>query len=76
MQMLNTKEAAALMAVSPATLRNWRCSRQGPPFVRITRRCVKYDEREIQRYLAERRFTPYVCATEVNRHAALQTETQ
>ena len=72
MSMISTKEAAKMMGVEPSTLRAWRCAKTGPPFHRLTKQSVKYDERDIQRYVAERRFVPSVHATEVNRHAALQ----
>jgi hypothetical protein len=71
-QMMTTKEAAKALGVAPATMRSWRCSEIGPPFSGLTKRSVKYDERDIQAYVAERRFTPSVHTTEVNRHAALQ----
>lgn len=72
MLLISTKEAAKRMGVSEATLRGWRCAKTGPPFTRLTKRSVKYDERDIHLYVAERRFIPSVRATEVNRHAALQ----
>lgn len=72
MKLITTLEAAKIVGVEPSTLRSWRCAKVGPPFVRLTARSVKYDERDIHIYVAERRFTPSVRATEVNRHAALQ----
>lgn len=72
MKLITTQQAANIMGVEPSTLRNWRCAKTGPPFIRITKRSVKYDENDIQKYVAERRFVPSVRATEVNRHAALQ----
>lgn len=72
MGLISTKQAAKMLGAEPATLRGWRCAKIGPPFIRISSRSVKYDERDIQTYVAERRFTPSVRATEVNRYAALQ----
>jgi hypothetical protein len=70
--MLSTEDAAKMIGRSPATLRSWRCSKIGPPFTRLHPRSVVYDEGDIHKYVAERRFVPSVRATEVNRHAALQ----
>lgn len=72
MKMISTKKAAEMLGVEAATLRSWRCSKTGPPFSRLTARSVMYDEADILRYVAERRFLPSVRATEVNRYAALQ----
>ena len=58
MNLLTTKKAAEMMGRSPATLRSWRCSKIGPPFVRLTTRSVMYDEKDIEKYIAERRSTP------------------
>lgn len=72
MKLITTQEAADMMGRKPSTLRAWRCAKIGPPFTRLTKQSVLYDERDIQKYVSERRFVPSVHATEVNRHAALQ----
>lgn len=59
MNMLTTKEVAKMLAVAPATLRAWRCAKTGPPFTRLTARSVKYAQDDLERYIAERRFTPF-----------------
>jgi hypothetical protein len=51
-QMLNEKQAASLLAVSIAALRRWRRESRGPRFTRVER-CVRYDLRAIERFLAE-----------------------
>ena len=33
----------------------WRCAKTGPPFTRLTKQSVKYDERDILKFVAERR---------------------
>jgi hypothetical protein len=43
----------------PATLRCWRCANSGPPFVRLTARSIKYDPKDIEEYIAERRVAPF-----------------
>jgi predicted site-specific integrase-resolvase len=45
-------EAARLLAVSKAALRRWRREGRGPRFTRLER-CVRYDLRAIERFLAE-----------------------
>jgi predicted site-specific integrase-resolvase len=35
--LLNQKEAAPLLGVSPATLRSWRCRGIGPVYVKMAR---------------------------------------
>ncbi len=61
------------LGVKPATLRGWRCAKTGPPFTRLTARSVKYAQEDLERYIAERRFTPSVRVNEVNHNAALGT---
>jgi hypothetical protein len=72
MKLLTTQQAADMLGVKPATLRGWRCAKTGPPFTRLTARSVKYAQDDLERYIAERRFTPSVRVSEVNHNAALQ----
>jgi predicted DNA-binding transcriptional regulator AlpA len=58
MNLLTTQQAADMMGVKPPTLRAWRCAKTGPPFVRLNARSVKYDEKDIEKYISERRFAP------------------
>jgi hypothetical protein len=60
MQLLTTQQVADMLGVKPSTLRAWRCAKTGPPFTRLTKQSVKYDERDIQKFVAERRTTPLV----------------
>lgn len=55
---LTTVEAAAMLGISPATLRGWKAQRIGPPFIQFSPRCVRYDHRDIQQYVNERRCVP------------------
>ncbi|MDP8243579.1 MAG: helix-turn-helix domain-containing protein [Candidatus Hinthialibacter antarcticus] len=41
--LLSTTQAADLIGVEPRTLECWRQRGDGPPFVSISRRCVRYD---------------------------------
>jgi predicted site-specific integrase-resolvase len=50
--MLNEKEAARILAVSTAALRRWRREGRGPEFAKCER-CIRYDLRSIERFLAQ-----------------------
>lgn len=41
---LKTPQAAALLGLSSATLEDWRWQRKGPPYIRISPGCIRYDE--------------------------------
>jgi predicted DNA-binding transcriptional regulator AlpA len=47
-----------MMGIRPATLRGWKAQRTGPPFIQLSPRCVRYDDRDIQQYVNERRTVP------------------
>jgi predicted site-specific integrase-resolvase len=51
-QLLGEKQAARMLAVSVAALRRWRREGRGPRFTRLER-CIRYDIRAIERFLAE-----------------------
>lgn len=51
---LDTIAAAAFVGVEPRTLEDWRRRRIGPEFIAISRRCIRYDLRALQRFLTER----------------------
>ena len=40
--LLNTAQAAHYLSLRPATLEHWRMTRNGPPFVRVGPRIVRY----------------------------------
>lgn len=46
-QFLTEREAAARLALAPGTLRNWRHQGEGPPWVRIGTRSVRYSATEL-----------------------------
>jgi hypothetical protein len=46
------RQAAHLRSVSRAALRRWRREKRGPEFTRLER-CIRYDLRSIERFLAE-----------------------
>jgi len=47
-------ETAARLSVSTRTLEAWRYRGGGPPYVRLARRCVRYDPRAVAAWLRER----------------------
>ena len=52
--LLNTRQAAALLGLSPRSLEDWRLRGYGPRFVRMSPRAVRYRPRELARWVAER----------------------
>ena len=52
--LLDTKELAAWLGVSVSTLEIWRCKRQGPPAVPLSRRCIRYKRATVLAWLVER----------------------
>ena len=50
--LLDEKEAAAMLALRVATLRNWRALRKGPRFVKIGQRLVRYRRADLEAFIA------------------------
>jgi endogenous inhibitor of DNA gyrase (YacG/DUF329 family) len=48
--LLTPEEAARFLGVSGRTLANWRTREIGPPFVRISQRCIMYRSVDLQRW--------------------------
>lgn len=48
---LTTTEAARLLNISPRTLENWRVTGRGPTFIRLSSKCVRYDEAVVSSWL-------------------------
>lgn len=63
--LLNEKEAAAYLDLSPATLRTWRCREKGPTYYRVARgpNGIKYIVEDLDAYLAAGRHVPSVRAS-------------
>jgi len=63
--LLTDEQAASLLAVSPATLRSWRCRGIGPTFIKMgngTKAPVRYSESDLEQYIAQCRVTSSVRA--------------
>ncbi len=54
-QLLTPAEAAAFLNVTKSALATWRARGLGPPFVRLTERVVRYDERDLLAWLESRK---------------------
>ncbi len=52
--LLNEREVATLLRISPATLNRWRCERVGPDFLRVSRRAIRYRRSDLERWLEAR----------------------
>ncbi|WBB81293.1 helix-turn-helix domain-containing protein [Micromonospora sp. WMMD882] len=57
---MSTEELAELLDVDPSTVRRWRTvpPLQGPPFIPISERVVKYATADVERWLSARRVDP------------------
>lgn len=53
--LLAEKEVAKRLGFSPRTLQKWRRTGSGPVFMRISPRCVRYREEDLEAWLKERR---------------------
>lgn len=54
MKLLTTSQVALMLQLSGATLEDWRWKRMGPPFVRISRGCIRYDEDSVEEWIKKR----------------------
>lgn len=55
---LTEADAAAFIGLSDATLRSWRARRQGPPYVRVGGRAVRYLLSDLIEWRQRHRVTP------------------
>lgn len=50
--LLSEKEAAEILGCGFRTLRNWRAKRDGPRFVKIGQRLVRYRRADLEAFIA------------------------
>lgn len=50
-ELLDERQLAALWKVAVPTLRNWRVTRRGPPFVKLGLRAVRYRLADVERFI-------------------------
>lgn len=53
-QLLTENDAAQLLSISPRTLRNWRVIGDGPVYVRVSGRCIRYRFEDLKGFIAQR----------------------
>ncbi|PSR59953.1 DNA-binding protein [Nocardia nova] len=55
-----TEEVAAMLKIDPSSLRRWRAARppQGPPFVQVSDRVIRYHSDDVAEYLRRKRVDP------------------
>lgn len=53
-RLMNDKHAAKFLDVGVQTLRNWRCHRQGPNYIKMGR-SVRYSEHDLLKFLESRK---------------------
>jgi predicted DNA-binding transcriptional regulator AlpA len=51
-------EIAPIVGLSPKTLANMRSRREGPPYVRVSNRAIRYSRRQVAAWVADRTVTP------------------
>ena len=51
---MTPEQLADLLQVAPSTVKTWRQRRQGPPFVRLSSKEVRYDREAVMAWLRER----------------------
>lgn len=51
-------EIAAMLGLTAKTLENMRGRREGPPYVRVSNRAIRYSRHAVAAWLAERTVTP------------------
>ncbi|MBF6352961.1 helix-turn-helix domain-containing protein [Nocardia higoensis] len=59
-QWFTTEEVARMLSVDASSLRRWRTARppQGPPFVQVSDRVVRYSRADVEAYMNSRRIDP------------------
>ena len=57
-QFLNRAEAARFLGLQPQTLANLTWKNEGPPYVRLSSRCIRYDRNELLSWMKTREVRP------------------
>jgi excisionase family DNA binding protein len=53
-KLLTAEEVAEQTGLSVETLAQWRSQRRGIPFIKISRNCVRYRQRDLDDWVSER----------------------
>lgn len=59
--LVNEKEAARILGLSRQTLANWRCTRKGPAYHKLSNR-VLYSPEDLENFRESRRVNPEAAA--------------
>ena len=51
LQLLSERQTARTLTVSTATLRHWRATGQGPPWIRLGKRLVRYPSDKLREWI-------------------------
>lgn len=51
--LLDEKEAAARLCLSVSTLRNWRAQHEGPKYVKLGRRSIRYQQSDLTAFVEQ-----------------------
>ena len=52
--LMRQEEAAALLGVTPRCMENWRHRGDGPKYVRVSHRCIRYQRGDLVTWIEER----------------------
>jgi predicted DNA-binding transcriptional regulator AlpA len=53
-RLLTPEDVAAITGLSVETLAQWRSQKRGPPYLKISRNCVRYRQSDLDGWVAER----------------------
>lgn len=53
--LVDTETAAEMLGLAPRTLEKWRWQGGGPPFIRVSSRCVRYATKDLDRWIEDER---------------------
>lgn len=53
-RLLTPEEASSFLGLSIETLAQWRSQRRGIPFVKVSRNCVRYQQGDLDAWVAQR----------------------
>jgi excisionase family DNA binding protein len=53
-ELLTSEQVAGMLAMSPMTVRRLRMSGEGPPFIRVGKRAIRYRRGDVEAWLRRR----------------------
>ena len=53
-QLVDEDELSNRLGLSPRTLQGWRVDGSGPPYIRISQGCIRYDVDQVNNWLGDR----------------------